>query len=200
MASFRLVGGVLAALLLVSGCVSFGGSSDPLDTFELTAPPPPADDGRKSRSQLLITEPTALKSLDSDRIVIKPTSSAIEYLAGSQWADRLPRIVQARLVEAFQLSGRVGGVGRPGEGLAIDYQIIADIRAFEVRLEGDDRAVVELFVRVLNDRNGVVAGSRLFSQTAPVNGTGNRAFVSALDRAFVGAAGEIVSWALSVIR
>lgn len=200
MASFKLVGGVFSALLLLSGCIGIGGTSEPLDTFELTAPPPPAGEGRRSRSQLLITEPTALKSLDSERIVVKPTSSAVEYLAGSQWADRLPRIVQARLVEAFQLSGRVGGVGRPGEGLAIDYQVIAEIRAFEVRLEGDDRAVVELFVRVLNDRNGVVAGSRLFSQTAPVHGTGNRAFVAALDRAFVAASGEIVNWALGVVR
>lgn len=200
MASFRLVGGVLALAMLVSGCVGLGGTTVPLDTFELTAPPPPVGDGRRSRSQLLITEPGALKSLDSERIVVKPTSSAIEYLAGAQWADRLPRLVQARLVEAFQLSGRIGGVGRPGEGLAIDYQIIADIRAFEIRLEGDDRAVVELYVRVLNDRNGVISGGRLFSQTAPVQGTGARAFVNALDRAFVAAAGDIVAWALGEIR
>jgi cholesterol transport system auxiliary component len=199
-ASFRQVGTVAALSMLLSGCIGLGGSSEPLDTFELTAPPPPATEGRRSRSQILITEPTALKSLDSERIVIKPTASAIEYLAGSQWADRLPRIVQARMVEAYQLSGRVGGVGRPGEGLAIDYQVIADIRAFEVRLAGDDRAVVELYVRVLNDRNGVVAGARLFSHTAPVIGTGNQAFVTALDKAFVAVSGEVVAWSLGVIR
>ncbi len=199
MVSVRVVGGVVALSLslFLSGCL---GGGAPLDTFELTAPPPPAGDGRRSKAQLLITEPTALKSLDSENIVVKPTASAIEYLSGAQWSDRLPKIVQARMVEAFQLSGRVGGVGRPGEGLAIDYQIIADIRAFEVRLEGDDRAVVELYVRVMNDRTGVVRGGRLFSYTAPVTGTGNRAFVTALDRAFVTVSGEVVAWALGLVR
>ena len=108
-------------------------------------------------------------------------------------------IVQARLAETFQRSGEFGGVGRPGEGLAIDYQIIAEIRAFEVRVNGGEQAEVELFVRILNDRNGVVRASRTFTATAPVAGTGNNAYVAALDNAFGQAAVEIVDWAASII-
>src|SRR5690606_5385665 len=122
--------------------------------YELTAPDP-ASTGRRSGSQILVAEPTALKALDSENIVIKPSPAVIQYLSGSQWADRLPRIVQARLAETFQRSGRIG-VGRPGEGLAIDYQLIIDIRSFEIRLDGGDRADIELYVRILNDRTGVV--------------------------------------------
>ena len=78
--------------------------------------------------------------------------------------------MQARLAETFQRSGSFGGVGKPGEGLAIDYQIIAEIRAFEVRVDGGERAEVELFVRILNDRNGVVRASKTFTASAPVLG------------------------------
>jgi cholesterol transport system auxiliary component len=184
--------------MLLSGCAFLGGGTKPLDTYELTAPA--AGDGKsRSRRQILIAEPSALKALDGENIVITPSPGVIQYLKGAQWADRLPRIVQARLAETFQRSGNFGGVGKPGEGLAIDYQIIVEIRAFEVRVDGGERADVELFVRILNDRNGVVRASHTFTASAPVAGAGNDAYVGALDVAFGEAAVEIVSWTDSLI-
>jgi cholesterol transport system auxiliary component len=194
----RIAFGALVCALLLSGCALVGSGSEPLDTFELTAATP-ATGARKTRTQILVAEPTALKALDSESIVIKPSEKVIQYLGGAQWADRLPRIVQARLAETFQKSGRVGGVGRPGEGLAIDYQVIADIRSFEIRLDGGDRAEVALFVQILNDRNGVVRAAQLFSASAPVSGDGAAAFVAALDHAFGTVAVEIVDWTASRI-
>ncbi|RVA65755.1 ABC-type transport auxiliary lipoprotein family protein, partial [Mesorhizobium sp. M7A.F.Ca.CA.001.11.2.1] len=132
-------------------------------------------------------------------IVIKPSDRSIQYLKGAQWADRLPLIVQARLAETFQRSGSFAGVGKPGEGLAIDYQVIVEIRSFEVRVDGGEHAEVDLFVRILNDRNGEVRASKSFTAAAPVSGSGNPAYVSALDKAFGDAAGQIVRWTDSVI-
>ena len=175
-----------------------GGGPAPLDTYELTAP---AIKGR-SRSagtQILIAEPSALKALDSENIVIKPSAGSIQFLAGAQWADRLPRIVQARLGETFQASGAFGGVGKPGEGLAIDYQIVTEIRAFEVRVAGGEQARVELFVKILNDRNGTVRAAKAFEATAGVSGAGNDAYIAALDAAFDETASAIVAWADSTI-
>jgi cholesterol transport system auxiliary component len=184
--------------LLLQGCALIGGGAKPLDTYELSAPPS-ENRGGKSRTQILIAEPSALKALDGENIVIKPSPGVIQYLKGAQWADRLPRILQARLAETFQRSGNFSGVGKPGEGLAIDYQIIAEIRAFDIRLDGGERADVELFVRILNDRNGVVRASRTFETNAAVSGAGNDAYVDALDRAFGQAALEIVTWTDSLI-
>lgn len=194
-AARNIVGEVVLALAL-SGCTVLGGTPPPLDTYDLTAPLPPQSGRRHTRAQILIAEPSALKALDSQEIVIKPAAGVIQYLKGAQWADRLPRIVQAKLAEAYQRSGRVGGVGSPGEGLAIDYQIVADIRAFEIRLDGQKRAEVELYVRVLNDRNGVVRASRTFSAASPVTSGDNDAFVAALDRAFLQVAVDIVNWSV----
>jgi len=184
--------------LLLQGCALIGGGAKPLDTYELSAPSG-ENGGGKSRTQILIAEPSALKALDGENIVITPSPGVIQYLKGAQWADRLPRILQARLAETFQRSGSFSGVGKPGEGLAIDYQIIAEIRAFEVRLDGGERADVELFVRILNDRNGVVRASRTFHTNARVSGAGNDAYIDALDRAFGEAALEIVTWTDSLI-
>jgi cholesterol transport system auxiliary component len=193
----QFIAGVAAAFLL-SGCALFpGGAPAPLDTFELSAPQLQSK-ARRSRIQILVAEPSALKALDGQNIVIKPSPAVIQYLSGAQWADRLPRIVQARLVETFQRSGRIG-VGKPGEGLAIDYQVIVEVRSFEVRVDGGAQAHVELFVRLLNDRNGVVRSARLFSATVAVGAGGDGAFVAALDRAFGATVLEIVEWTASQV-
>lgn len=193
----NVIAGLFATSLL-SGCALLGGGTEPLDTYVLTAPIATPGGAARSRTQILVGEPTALKALDGENIVIKPSAGSIQYLKGTQWADRLPRVVQSRLAEAFQSSGRFGGVGKPGEGLAIDYQVIVEIRSFEIRLDGG-RADVELMVRILNDRNGVVRASRVFNATAPAGGSGNDSFVAALDAAFARAAGEIVGWTASTI-
>ncbi|BCG88074.1 ABC transporter [Mesorhizobium sp. 113-3-9] len=187
----------LLALVLANCAALPGGGPAPLDTFELSAPS--VDAHGHSRKQILIAQPSALKALDSQNIVIKPSDRSIQYLKGAQWADRLPLIVQARLAETFQRSGSFAGVGKPGEGLAIDYQVIVEIRSFEVRVDGGEHAEVDLFVRILNDRNGEVRASKSFTATAPVSGSGNSAYVSALDAAFGDAAKQIVRWTDSVI-
>jgi cholesterol transport system auxiliary component len=186
--------------LMLAGCAALpGGGPAPLDTYQLSAPSP---DGSRNRrgTQILIAEPSALKVLDGQSIVIEPAPGIIQFLKGAQWADRLPKIVQARLAEAFQRSGNFGGVGLPGQGLAIDYQVISEIRTFGVRLGQGNSADVEIFVKVLNDRDGVVRASRTFEARVPVGGgSGNDTYVRALDAAFGDVANEIVRWSSSVM-
>nr|WP_250157362.1 ABC-type transport auxiliary lipoprotein family protein [Tianweitania aestuarii] len=185
--------------MALSGCALLGSGPAPLDTYTLSAPRA-SEGARRGRLQVLIAEPSALKALDSERIVITPGVGAIEYLSGAQWSDRLPRVVQARLAESFQASGRFGGVGKPGEGLAIDYQVVTEVRRFQVDTASNS-AVVELFIRVLNDRTGVVRASRTFTAMAPLGGgtQGNAAYVQALDNAFNQVGAEIVAWTASAI-
>ncbi|WP_097104374.1 ABC-type transport auxiliary lipoprotein family protein [Hoeflea halophila] len=181
---------------LLSGCGGGLLAGPPPDTYGLFSAP--AVSGREvPNRQILIPEPTALKALDSEKIVIRPSPFAIEYLADSQWSDRLPNIVQDKLVQAFENSGRIGGVGRPGDGLAIDYKIITAIRSFEIKADAGEQAVVEISAKLLNDRNGVVVASEIFRSTAPVTGSGNAAYVQSLDRAFEAVVRDLVAWTLS---
>lgn len=188
----------MALLPVLTGCASGLVSAPPPDTYGLSSAP--VVEGQRSRNrQILIAEPVALKALDSEQIVIRPTPSSIQYLAKSQWSDRLPNIVQDKLVQAFENSGRVGGVGRPGDGLAIDYKIITSIRAFEIKADAGERAVVELSAKILNDRNGVVVSTRVFRAATPVTGSGNAAYVQSLDRAFETVVRDLVAWTLARI-
>ncbi|WP_152045809.1 ABC-type transport auxiliary lipoprotein family protein [Aureimonas psammosilenae] len=187
----------LAATL--GGCAALSGTT-PRDTYEISAPTPPAASPARSKLQLLIPDPTAIKALDSNDIVVKPTPFTVEALKNSQWSDRLPRIVQLRMVQAFENTGRVGAVGVPGQGLAIDYQLVMELRRFEIDAEGGRNvATVEIAIKLLNDRNGTVRATRVFTARNNVSGAENSAFVAALDRAFDSVAGEVVSWTLGTV-
>jgi cholesterol transport system auxiliary component len=188
------------AAVILPGCASLlVGSPPPLDTFSLTAPEVSAKP-RASRAQLLITEPTALKDLDSQNIVIRTAPAEVQYLSGAQWSDRLPALVQARLIQAFEGTRRFGGVGRPGQGLAIDYQILIDIRDLSVSdTSGGRSARAEITAKILNDRNGSLRGTRTFDAAVAVGGSENSDYVRALDTAFGSVASDIVSWVASTI-
>ena len=193
-----VLSGVVLVALALGGCAALGGGTPQLDTYDLSAPT--AESGpRRGRLQVLIAEPSAIKALDGQNIVIRPAPGSIEFLKGAQWADRLPKVVQARLAETFQKSGRFGGIGKPGEGLAIDYQVIVDIRAFEVQVERGSTAHIVLYVRILNDRDGVVKTVRTFEANVPVSGAGNDAYVDALDTGFREVAAAMVGWSASVM-
>jgi cholesterol transport system auxiliary component len=187
---------MLASMLVVSGCL--GGSNKALDTFDLAVPEVQQGKRQQANVQILVAEPQALKILDSESIVVRESAASVAYLNGAQWSDRLPKIVQTRLVQAFENSRRFGGVGRPGEGLAIDYQILTDIRAFEIESGSAGNAVVRISAKLLNDRNGDVIASKVFEAQAPAS-SGNAGFVNALDAAFAQVASEIVAWASATL-
>jgi cholesterol transport system auxiliary component len=195
---YRLPAGrrlMLLTLPVVAALVTGCGTKANNDTFDLHMTPTAEGPVLKSR-QILVPEPTAVKMLDSEQVVVRVSQSELQYLSNSRWGDRLPRLVQSKLVQAFENSGRVGGVGKPGQGLAIDYQIVTDIRSFEVTTSGTRMANVEISAKILNDRNGSVKAQSVFKATSPVRGTENSAFVEALDRAFAKVGGDIVDWSL----
>jgi len=182
--------------LLLSGC----GTTTPLDTFNLSAPQPNVTSPSRKNIQLLVPTPTALKALDSENIVVSSAPGSIEYLKGAQWGDRLTNIVQSRLVQAYENTGAFGGIGRPGDGLAINYQILTDLRMFGIQAYASPKlAVVELAVRLMNDKNGEVRATRVFRTVIPVGGATNAAYVKALDAAFERIASEIVTWTVTTL-
>lgn len=188
--------GTLGLVALVAGC----GTTTPLDTFSLSASPQVEVAQKRKNVQILVPTPAALKALDSENIVVHNMPGSITYLKGAQWGDRLTNLVQARLVQAFENSNAVGGVGRPGDGLAINYQVQVDLRDFGINASTSPQtSKIEIAVRVLNDKTGEVRATRVFSSTAPVSGAGNNAYVRALDAGFSDVTKQIVAWVVSVI-
>jgi cholesterol transport system auxiliary component len=175
----------------LAGCTSLI-AGQPNAIFDLTAPGEAVR--AQGHAQVLVPEPTTVHALDTDRIAARPGPSEYAYLPGAVWSDRLPKLLQTRLVETLQNSGRARAVAMPGSGLLIDFQVVVDIRAFEYTSEG---AVADFVVRVMNDRNGRVIRTRGFRYVVPVTSGGTAGIVQALDQAMDQAFVEIANWALS---
>ncbi len=188
---------VLALALTLSSCALIKLPKAPPETYDISAPREFPGLRAGTRAQILVKAPTTLKALNSQNIVVKPTPSVITYLSGAQWSDDLPVMVQTKLVETFENTGRAGAVAKPGDGLVIDYQILTAIRAFEVVASGARKtAVIEFSAKLLSDRSGRVLKSKVFQASVAFSGGKNDDYVEALDRAFDQVARDIVKWVL----
>lgn len=186
------------AMSLLGGCAAISGSQATSDTYELASTNVQTSQSVRRGAQILITEPTALKALDSENIVIETAPLTIQYLDEARWSDRLPRVIQQKLASAFESSNRFAGVGLPGQGLAIDYQLITEVRDFGIEAAGNV-AEVSISVKLLNDRTGNVIGNRTFSARAGAGSDAADAYVTALNEAFSVVSEDIVVWVTSRI-
>lgn len=186
-----------ALALAVAGCSLFRGP--PPVTYELTAPQTISKLHTGTAAQIMIPEPRALKVLDSERIAVT-TNATISYYPDAQWADRLPAVFQAKAIEAFEQSKRARAVGRPGEGLSIDYQLLIDIRAFEYNATTQPGyARVEVSAKILNDHNGRVVSTRVLTGRAPVMRDDAADVVAALDAALNEVLADLVRWTVGKV-
>ncbi len=175
-----------AALLLVAGC-----ASAPPETFDLSAASlPPA---HKLRAQLAVREPVASLDLDSQRILVRTGPETVAYLAGAQWSDRLPSLVQTRLVQTFQNAQLLQSVARAGSGPAADYSLELDIRAFELDVPAG-QANVDIAAKIVGTTSGRVIAARIFKTRVPAAGTGGAEASKALNAALSAVMAQIVAF------
>jgi cholesterol transport system auxiliary component len=180
--------GSVAVSPLLAAC---GGGPAPT-TYDLA----PARDGlRRSggRGTIVVPEPTAVAALDSDRIVIRAAAGELTYLPRAQWSDRLPRLVQARVVQTFENAGRAA-VGRPGDRLQSTVQLLIDIRNFEVR-EATRDAFVECAAKLAGTASGRVTGARMFRASTPVSAIDGLGATAALDASLQQVMRDMTAWA-----
>lgn len=181
----------LVLALALGGCAS---SSSVPRSFDISAPSTFPTRAGAVRGQLLVVEPKAIASLDTERIAVRGPGGAYSYLTDGAWADRLPKLLQARLIQSFENANRLRSVGRPGDRLASDWQLLAEVRAFEVVVTGAAEVVVEMSVKLVNDRSGRILSGRVFAARAPAAGTDAINVSAAFNGAVQNLMREIVLW------
>ncbi|MFO1148448.1 MAG: ABC-type transport auxiliary lipoprotein family protein [Alsobacter sp.] len=179
---------VAAAGLALAAC----SGSSPLETFDLSVPPRSRTSSPGGR-QLVVAEPVALQPLEADRIMVKAGDGSVSYLPGVQWADRLPRLLQSRLVQTFENDGRA--VGRAGNGVAADLVLQSDIRFFGISTVEGSQAVVEISAKLVDGSSGRILSARVFRGAQPVGALNGKAAAQALDGVTVRVLQDIVRWA-----
>jgi phospholipid/cholesterol/gamma-HCH transport system substrate-binding protein len=178
----------------------FGGGAPakaPARIYDLSAPPafPPID--KVASGQLTVPEPSALVLFDTQKILVRPQEE--ESLAlDAQWSDSLPKLLQAKIIQSFENANYPQAVARPTEGLTTDYQLLIDIRSFQVELLPEPSADVEFSAKILAG-DGRLVGSRVLHASVPVQTTDAAAAAAGLNEAFGKATTELVLWVSSLI-
>lgn len=185
----------LAAGLLclgLMGCALAGGGRAPT-TYDLVAPRSFAASAKSARFQLLVSEPTAVHALETDRIMVRQGGDQISYYKGIAWSDRLPRLVQARMIETFQNSGAVKAVS----GNSGDYSLATELRAFQIDVSGSQTAAdVDIFAKLINAKGNVVASKGFTARVTATSDTPTQA-VAALNQAFTEVLQDSTQWVAS---
>lgn len=194
----------LAALLLMAaltGCSTLGlGSSPKPDAiFDISVPTAFDGNAKRSSAQILVPTPNASDALSTARIAVRAKGGSLSYLPGVSWSDQLPPLVQTIMARAFENSGRFKAVGKPGESLAIDDQVIVDVRAFELDVTGSPAAHVTLGVKLLDERTGKVRATQVFDVSRPAASDRPKDAIVAINQAASAAVAEVVVWTASAL-
>lgn len=185
------------ALAGCSGGVASLVTKSPGTAYELSAPTSFPRQAARSRGHLVVAEPTALGPLEGDRILVRPAPGELAQFGDAQWEDRLPKLVQARLVQAFENANRLR-ISRPADRINADYALLTDLRLFEVSA-ADGSAVVEIAAKIVNERSGRVVAARVVRATVPVQAAEGAGAVSAINEAFGQVATQLVLWVSKVV-
>jgi cholesterol transport system auxiliary component len=185
-----LATGLLCLSLL--GCALAG--SRPPTTYDLVAPRSFAGAAKPAPYQLLVYEPTAASALDTSRLMVRPKADQVSYYKGIAWSDRLPRLVQTKMIETFQNSGAVKAVS-PSSG---QYALATELRAFQIDVSGGPAAAeIDLFAKLINTNTGRVIATKGFSArvTARTDAPGDA--MAALNQAFTEVMQDTTTWVAS---
>ncbi len=186
---------------LLGGLETLTGTGKPKEAppvYDLAAASRFPQFARSITAQLVVADPNAILLFDTQNILTRDAAGTYVTLNNAKWADTLPKLVQARIVQSFENAHQLAAVSRPLEQLAAAYRLELGIRSFQLSLQGKPTAVVDLTARLVNDK-GAVTGARIFSASVAAKGADAPDAVAALNEAFTQVAGEIVAWTVGAI-
>lgn len=195
------VAGFLLTSVVLSGCASIGLSGPPSDLFTLSPKSTFSSELPFVDWQLVIEEPLASGGLDSSRIALKPEPTEFNYFAGARWTERAPVLVQTLIIESFETSGKIVGVGRQSIGLRSDYNLKLELREFQA--EYFDKSAppavrVRVNAKLVRQPRQQIIASKSFEFRRVAEEDSVRSIVRTFDSALGRAMKELVEWTLTV--
>jgi phospholipid/cholesterol/gamma-HCH transport system substrate-binding protein len=180
--------GIVAGLERMTGVTA----PPPKITYDLRALQSAGPAGKVIAVQWAIPEPTAIAMLETQRFLFSP---AQEYpgFGEAMWADALPKLIQARLIESFENYDIAHSPLRAADIGQTEFQLLIDVRRFRISLESEPAAELSLSARIV-DKNGKVVASRLFEEREKFPSVTPPEAVAAFNAAFGRIAKDMIAW------
>jgi len=185
--------GIVAGLEKMTG----GGAPAQKITYDLRAPRDFGPAGKTLSQQLAIPEPTAVAMLQTQRMLFSPVRDYPGF-AEFLWADSIPKLLQARLIDSFENFDIAHAPLRAPDVGQAEYQLLLDVRRFRIVTEGDPVVEIGLSARIV-DKNGKVIASRLVEASEKLDKIEPLVAVDAFNKAFARIARELVGWTVQSV-
>lgn len=155
--------------------------------------------GPLPEKQLVVGEPISVIALDTRKIVTLAADGEQQAFPDAQWTDNIPKLVQSRIIQSFENADFMK-VSRPFDNLASEFQLVLDVRNFQITAGEKPAATIEIVAKLL-DKDGQIRAGNVFRAThAAPESAGAATAVAALNIAFGKVTTALVPWALAMMR
>jgi phospholipid/cholesterol/gamma-HCH transport system substrate-binding protein len=184
---------------IIAGLEKMTGGGTPAQkiTYELRAPQNLGPAGKTIKGQLALPEPSAVAMLETQRFLFDPAKDYPGF-ADAIWADSIPKLLQARLIESFENYDIAHAPLRIADIGQADFQLLIDVRRFRIATDSGPVAEVGLSARIV-DKNGKVVASRLFEDSQKFDKIEPPAAVAAFNDAFGRIARDMIAWTVQAL-
>ena len=205
---------IIAAMSLLAGCgLKLPGAGQPSQLYVLTPKSTFPDDLRRADWQLLVEQTASPAGLDTPRIAVAYSPIELDYFARSNWTDLAPQMVQRLIIESFENSNRIVGVGRDSIGLRSNFLLKTELREFQAeykkgQIEGrnGDKAMlatgdppvirVRINAKLVKMPERIIVASKTFETTVSAKRNKMPAIVRGFDDALGSTIKKLVIWTL----
>ena len=149
------------------------------------------------KAQWAIPEPTAVAMLDTQRFLFFPPQDYPGF-AEAIWADSLPKLIQARLIESFENYDIAHAPLRVADAGQTEFQLLIDVRKFRIAVDQKPSAEIGLSARII-DRNGKVLAARLFEESETFDKIAPPQAAAAFSNAFGRIATSVIGWTVQAL-
>lgn len=187
--------------VLLSGCFSlFPDTGHPAKLYVLTPKSTFPESLTAVDWQLGIETPYATAALDTARVAVLKDGLVLDYFSDVNWESRAPQMVQNLLIESFDNTGVIVGVGRTSTGLRPDFILKSDLREFQANYFKDTetpKVRVHLGVKVIKMPERKIVAAHHFDVWKDCESTKFVDIVRAFDSALGKVQKDIVIWTLT---
>ena len=174
-----------------------GGTPAQKITYDLQAPQNLGPVDKTLKSPLAIPEPTAVAMLATQRMLFSPAGDYPGF-AEVLWADSIPKLLQARLIESFENYDIAHAPLHASDIGQADYQLLIDVRRFRIAVDTGPAAEIGLSARIV-DKGGKVIASRLFEGSQKFDKLEPPAAAAAFSEAFGRMARDMIAWTVQAL-
>jgi cholesterol transport system auxiliary component len=187
-----------AAAVLLAGCQLIEAASEPTDLYTVTPKSTFDQDLPSVYWQLAVEVPAASANLNTGRIALAMTPTSSDYYSKTAWTDRAPLMVQTRIVDSFENTGKIVAVARESIALRANYQLQPDLRNFEAiyYYGGPPIVKVRIIAKLVRLPDRQIIGVASFERCVRAREDKIPGVVQAFDQALGSVVKRLVAWTL----